>query len=317
MGPVLAAWLLYSLYKQVRSQPDLPNAIALIRDVPFGPGAWKFWLVVVLSMVNWGIEARKWQLLMRTLEPMNFFKAFRAVLSGVTVSLNMPNRIGEYGGRIIYVQEGKRIRAVSLSIAGGIAQLIVTLAMGCAGLVFMLRQLDYPGATLFGLSVFWLQIWLYLSVCALLVLLLFFFKLSWLIRMIEKIPYSHKFVHHISVLDSFDVKVLLRLLFLSALRYIVFVLQYIFMLQLMQVEVGWWQSCWVVSVMFWMLAIIPGFAIADLPIRGQISKSLFSLFSSNLAGILAVTFGIWFINLFIPAVAGSLLILGSKFFKEK
>jgi hypothetical protein len=124
-------------------------------------------------------------------------------------------------------------------------------------------------------------------------------------------------VHYINVLENFDVKVLLRLLVLSALRYIVFVLQYIFMLRMLEVGTTWWQSMWVVTVMFWMLAIIPTFAIAELPIRGKIAQSLFSLFSSNLAGILAVTFGIWFINLFIPAVAGSLLILGTKFFKEK
>ncbi len=37
----------------------------------------------------------------------------------------------------------------------------------------------------------------------------------------------------------------------------------------------------------------------------------------NTVGILGTTFGIWFINLFVPAVAGSILILGIRFFKEK
>ena len=35
-----------------------------------------------------------------------FFTAYKSVLSGVTLSLNTPNRIGEYGGRILYVKEG-------------------------------------------------------------------------------------------------------------------------------------------------------------------------------------------------------------------
>jgi hypothetical protein len=295
----------------------LPVAIALIKQAPFGPLAWMFWLIIFLSAVNWGIEARKWQLLVSALEPMSFTRALKSVLCGVTVSLNTPNRIGEYGGRIIYIHEGNRIKAVSLSIAGSIAQLIVTLAFGCGGLAYMLYRLHPESGTLFGLSTFWITTFLYISIFGLLLLLLFFFRLSWLIRLVEKLPYSVKFVHYISVLDSFDAKILLRLLFLSTLRYFVFVLQYIFMLQLMQVDANWGQSFWVVSVMFWMLAIIPTFAIAELPIRGKIGQSLFGLFSSNTLGILAVTFGIWFINLFIPAVAGSLLILGNKFFKEK
>ncbi len=295
----------------------MPVAINLIKQAPFGPQAWMFWLIILLSVVNWGIEARKWQLLVNALEPMSFTRALKSVLCGVTVSLNTPNRIGEYGGRIIYIQEGNRIKAVSLSIAGSISQLIITILFGCGGLGYMLYQLHPVSGTLFGLSPFWIKTFLYISIFVVFVMILFFFRLSWLIRMVEKLPYSVKFVHYISVLDSFDAKILLRLLFLSTLRYFVFVLQYIFMLQLMQVDTNWWQSLWVVSVMFWMLAIIPTFAIADLPIRGKIGQSLFGLFSSNTLGILAVTFGIWFINLFIPALAGSLLILGNKIFKEK
>jgi hypothetical protein len=126
-----------------------------------------------------------------------------------------------------------------------------------------------------------------------------------------KLPYSARFSKYINVLETFDAKILLRLLFLSVLRYFVFVLQYIFMLQLMQVEQSAWVGFWLVAVLFWMLAIIPSIAIAELGIRGTVAKALFS-YSSNTLGILTVTFGIWFVNLFIPALIGSVLILGIK-----
>jgi len=317
IGPLLACWLFYSLYKQVKGQPDLPRAIELIKQAPFGEHAWQFWLVIILSFANWGIEARKWQVLMQAVQRIGFWRALLSVLCGVTVSLNTPNRMGEYGGRILYVAEGNRIQAVSLSIAGGIAQLIVTVVMGCGGLVYLLGQIHAETGTIFGLSVFWVKVMLYLSVCGSLLLLLFYFRLSWLIRLVEKLPYSNRFVHYINVLENFDAKILLRLLFLSAARYGVFVIQYIFMLQLMEVNSNAWQSWWIVTVMFWMLAIVPTFAIADLPIRGKISQGLFGLVSTNALGILAVTFGIWFVNLFMPAVVGSLLILGNKFIKQR
>ena len=146
-------------------------------------------------------------------------------------------------------------------------------------------------------------------------ILVFFFRLNWLIRLLEKMPYSYRFVKYISVLETFDAKILLRLLSLSFFRYIVFVLQYIFMLQLMLVEPQYWPGFWLVSVMFWILAIIPSFAIAELGIRGTVAITLFA-YSLNTAGILAVTFSIWFINLFIPALIGSLLIWGIKIKKE-
>jgi hypothetical protein len=316
LGPLLAAWLFYSLYKQIKSQENLRDSIQLMLDAPFGAEAWKFWTVVVFAFLNWGIEARKWQTLMHNLQPLKFFTAFKAVLSGVTVSLNTPNRIGEYGGRILYVQEGKRLKAISLCIAGSMSQIIITLFMGAAGLIYLLIVTP-ADSQIMGLSLFWIKSLLYAVVVSLLVMMLLFFRLSWIIRLIEKVPTLGKFAEYVSVLDDFTPKILLRLLALSGARYLVFVIQYILMLQLMDIEFTWLQGLWTVSVLFLVLAIVPSFALADLGIRGKFSIELFQFYSSNTLGIIGATFGIWFINLFVPAFIGSLLILGTKIFKER
>lgn len=315
IGPLLAAWLFYSLYQQVKNQPDIEASLALIRAMPFGADWWKFWLVIILVFVNWGLEARKWQLLMQSVQPMSFFTAFKSVLCGVTLSLNTPNRIGEYGGRILFVNDGNRIKAITLSIAGSMAQLIITMFMGCLGLAWLFFTME-ASDSLMGISVFWLRIFLYGSIFGTIMFIIFFFRLGWLIRLINKLPYAGKFSKYINVLETFEAKILLRLLSISLFRYIVFVLQYILMLRLLQVEQNVWTGFWLITVMFWILAIIPSFAIADLGIRGTVAKTLFS-YSSNVLGILTVTFGIWFVNLFIPALIGSLLILGIKIRKDK
>ena len=317
LGPLLGAWLFYSLYKQVKGQPHLRDSIELIKLAPFGKQALKFWAVVILAFINWGIEARKWQLLVKSLQRINYFVAFKAVLSGVTLSLNTPNRIGEYGGRILYVKEGNRIKAISLSIAGSMSQLIITLLMGCTGLVFLIYTQQSSVNFIMGLSFFWVKILLLISTVAACVLLFIFFRLSWLIKIIEKIPPFVKYAHYISVLESFHAKVLLRLLSLSFTRFIVFVIQYILLLQVLNVDITWIQSFWIISILFLVLAIVPSFAIADLGIRGKFSVELLALYSANTVGIIGTTFGIWFINLFVPAIAGSILILGTKIFKEK
>ena len=316
IAPLLGAWLFYSLYKQIKGQPDLQQSIDLIKEAPFGKQAWKFWFVIALVFVNWGFEAKKWQVLLRTLQPVSFFTAYKSVLSGVTLSINTPNRIGEYGGRILYVQEGKRIKAISLSIAGSISQLIITLVMGCCGLIYIIFYQGDSHTLVMGLPAFWLKSLLFLSACATAIIVLFYFRLSWLIKLIEKIPAAAKYVQYISVLDSFNAKLLLRLLFLSFLRYIVFVIQYILLLQVLDVSILWINGFWIISILFLVLAIVPSFAIADLGIRGKFSTELLSFYSTNTVGIIGTTFGIWFINLFIPALAGSLLILGIKFFKD-
>jgi MFS family permease len=225
--------------------------------------------------------------------------------------------MGEYGGRILYVKEGSRLKAISLSIAGSISQLIVTLILGCGGLFYLLYFQTAHSGPLMGLSVFWIEILLFISAIVTAILVLFFFRLSWLIKLVEKIPASKKFIRYINVLEQFTAKLLLSLLWLSFFRYLVFVLQYILLLQVLHVEIFWVNSFWIISILFLVLAIVPSFAIADLGIRGKFSTELLSVYSINTLGILGTTFGIWFINLFIPALVGSILILGIKIFKEK
>lgn len=317
VGPLLGAWLFYSLYQQIRGQPHLRDSLVLMKDAPFGKSSWKFWLVILLALVNWGIEARKWQVLLKPLQSIRFLRAYRSVLSGLALSLNTPNRMGEYGGRILYVKEGSRLKAISLSIAGSISQLIITLALGCGGLAYLIYFSNLQTEYVMGLSLYWIKFLLLVSSIITGFLLLFFFRLSWLIKLLEKIPYSSRFTQYLNVLEQFTAKILLRLLSLSFFRYLVFVLQYILLLQLLHVEIFWFDCFWIISILFLVLAIVPSFAIADLGIRGKFSTALLSLYSANIVGILGTTFGIWCINLFIPAFAGSILILGIKFFKEK
>jgi hypothetical protein len=148
-------------------------------------------------------------------------------------------------------------------------------------------------------------------------LILFFFRLAWLTGLIEKFSKAKKFIQYVKVLEEFTPKLLLRLLSLSFFRYLVFVLQYILLLQVLNVTIFWVDSFWVISILFLVLAVVPSFAIADLGIRGKFSTELLSVYSLNTVGILGTTFGIWIINLFVPAVVGSILILGIRFFKDK
>lgn len=317
LAPLLGAWLFYSLFKQVKAQPDLQHSIDLIKHAPFGENAIKFWTVIMLVFINWGIEARKFQVVIKGIQRINYLTAYKAVLCGVTLSLNTPNRMGEYGGRILYIKEGNRIKTISLSIAGSMSQLIVTLIMGCGGLVFILFTWPTDNGFIIGLSVFWIKVLLFISAIVTSVLLFLFFRLSWLTKIMEKIPPFNKYSHYISVLESFHAKELLRLLSLSFFRFIIFVIQYILLLQALKVEIGWVEGFWIISILFLVMAIVPSFAIADLGIRGRFSTELLSLYSANTIGIIGTTFGIWFINLFIPAIAGCVLILSIKIFKDR
>ena len=268
-------------------------------------------------LINWGIESFKWQLLIKHVQHFSFGRAFKSVLSGCSVTMLTPNRIGEYGGRILYVAEENRIKAISLSLVGSISQLLVTMVMGCLGLLY-LRYLSHNiSNALTVLPEFWGDVLIYLSIGITCILLLFYLRLGWLVRTMERLPSLQKAVNHIRVLDEFDNKHLVQILFLSFIRYLVFVLQYVLMLQIMQIEIPVILCFWLMTVFYLVMAVAPSFGFIELPVRVSASWVIFKLYTTNELGIGTASLGIWLINLVIPAVVGSLLILSIKIVREK
>lgn len=278
-----------------------------------GREAWKLVAIILLMFVNWGLETRKWQVLLRHLHKISFWQAFKAILSGLAFALNTPNRIGEYGGRVLFIPEGKRVRAVSLTLAGSFSQLLVTLLLGSFGL-FVLSGRIIASAEFSSLQI-WITALQVLVIFITIIGFIIYFKLSWLVRVIEKIPGIQSYTRHIEVLEEMNVTLLLHVVLLSLLRFFVFIIQYNLMLQMMQVEMGWWNGFWTVSVLFLLLATLPTIALLELGLRWEYSIMLFGLFSANILGIYAAATGIWLINLVLPALAGSLFILGVRIFK--
>ena len=305
--------LCYSLYKQIARQPNLPQRWEEIKD------SWQhplFWLALLLMLVNWGMEARKWQLLIAALEKFSFSKAFKSVLAGCSITMLTPNRIGEYGGRIVYVQEQHRLRAITLTILGSISQFLVTIVMGTAGLIVMKYFMLEKTEAFHSIPAYLSNTLLYLSVFGSVFTLLFYLRIGWLIHVIEKIKILSKPLKYIRLLQQFSGKQLLRILLLSFLRYGVFILQYILLLSVMNIGINFTMCFWLLTVFYLLMAMAPTIGFTELPVRATASVALFSLYSSNILGIQAAALSIWLINLVMPAIIGSVLILGVKITKD-
>jgi len=52
-------------------------------------------------------------------------------------------------------------------------------------------------------------------------------------------------------------------------------------------------------------------------VRWKVGIEVVQLFDSNISGILATSLAVWIINLVVPALIGSLLILGMKVFNNR
>ena len=314
LGPLLFAWLSYSVFKQIKNQPHLEESWLNIKSSFTDTRVLNFILVFVLMFVNWSLEALKWKISVQGVQPVSFFRSLKAIFSGVSFSVTTPNRTGEYLGRVLYMDDGNRLKVISLTILGSISQLLVTIFFGLLGLLIL-----RPDITNMHLSSWmeWIKdLGIIGASLAFVVLTVFYFRIGWLVKWIDKIPAIKKYIWLINELEKTDTTQLMRLLSISMLRYFVFATQYFLLFRFFGVEVNWWQGFWATAIVFFVMAITPTIELFEVVKKMYITKEIFAIFTVNTLGIVFVTTTIWFINLVIPATMGSLLILGIKFFKK-
>jgi hypothetical protein len=298
----------------------------MIRASITGPNQFKLIIVLLMMLVNWGIEARKWQVLVRSIERISLFKAFKAVFSGQSLAVNTPNRVGEFVGRVVYLDEGHRLKGIALTIVGSMSQTIVTLLAGLVGMFAMketitgsirhiLAQVGFL-SRLQSFSGIAYEIIFYGVLFTVAVLIVVYFELSWLVKILDRLPFVHRYSYLIEKLEDMHWRELTRILSLSVSRYVVFVVQFILLLQVFEVIIPFWEAAALVSVFFLVLAVVPTISSIELSLRGLAAAELFGLYSSNSLGIIATAAGIWVLNLIIPALAGSLFIFGIKLYKK-
>lgn len=274
-------------------------------------------LVVLLMPLNWAIETFKWYMLVNRFQKLSFFKCYEAVLSGVSLAMNTPNRIGEYGGRVLYLEPSFRMRGVALTILCSVSQLFVTLVLGFVSLVVLMPYLEAAHFAGTGLSEVLVRM-LFWGVLIMSVLTgLFYFRMQWLVKLLKWVPFIKEKFSFAFVLEHLKGKLMLQILGFSFLRFIVFAVQYVLLWQALQVDIGWWQGFWSIALVFLIMAIVPSFAIADVGIRGKVALGIAGLFSTNSVAIFAGTVGIWLLNLVVPALIGSLFLLTIKIFKDR
>jgi hypothetical protein len=299
LGPLLFAWLGFSIYKQILAQTHLETSWLHIKQSLQSAKLFNVLIVVFLMMANWGIEAKKWQLSVASIYHLSFIKAFKAILSGVAFSVTMPNRIGEYFGRMLYMPEGNRLKSISVTLVGSLSQLYITLVSGAIGFIFLKNQLIQHG-------IINDRVWRFI-----------YFRIAIIEKLFEKWIKNSSYVYLIESLRTFNVQLLLRVMLLSFLRYLVFLVQYYLMFSLFDITLPFVIVWSVVSVLFFVLAVIPTIALVEVGLRGEISLRLMGMFTTNSLGISLASVSIWFINLVLPAIVGSVLFLGIKVFNRK
>ncbi len=235
-----------------------------------------------------------------------------AVLGGLALSMNTPNRIGEYFGRILYLEKGKRLLGANYSVLSGLSQLLMTLTAGLIALQIL--PLWYPVAFPFKdmLGVLFSPFSRLILLFVVLTILFFYFNYaSVFLFLSKKLP--------LKILSSLrtqfaplEINLLFRILSISLIRFMIFTTQYLLIWKALGINFDIMQGAAIVSIIYLIMAIIPTIAFAELGIRGKVALWVAGLYTNQVMAVATGTVFIWLINLMLPAIIGTFFIWNLK-----
>jgi hypothetical protein len=306
--------LFYTVARQLEKQPHWRESMHEMLQAVLGNQRWKLFGMFGLMVVNWTIESWKWQIALKPVQPIRFFHAFKAILAGTCIASFTPNRVGEYLGRMLYVNNGNKLLSITSTILCSMSQMLVTLGAGTVGILLFSSLPFYFSVSWVTPSFF--QIAGFVAGFGAVGLGMVYFRFDPLVKWLNK--WIRKNRSRIVLPENFQFSPLLSILLLSTVRYCVFLVQYFLLFSLFGMSLDLQQIFTGVSVMFVLMSIVPTLTfLTDLGFRWLAGIQIFQVYTANTAGILAVSLGIWLINLIIPALIGSLLILRIKLFQNK
>lgn len=309
---VIFGLLLYALYVQVFATDSLDTLRQAFLLELKDPEWWYAGLAVALVPVNWLLETFKWQVLLRPEVRLPLGKALKAVLGGVTVSLFMPNRTGEYAGRLLLTDATHNWRVVLATLIGSLAQIVVLTGLGISGagfFVWYVTTWELPGAV---------EVWVVLTMGWLGLVWLYFHTRS-VVYVLRRLPFGNwldRYLSHLLIHGSCTQFQLVSALSLAFLRYFVYAGQYLLLLGFFGINPGFWQGASGIATVFLLQTGIPLPPFGALLARSEIALLVWSAFEANEISILSATNALFIINLTLPALCGAFFIFRTNVLKS-
>ncbi len=245
-----------------------------------GTGSWDlFFIVLVLLPVNLGLEAQKWRIAVAKEQRVSFVQAFFYVVTSLPYGVLTPSRVGEWYGRARNME--KTGRGVVLGAMTGIAQQIVTVVAGVAGLLYLGKG-D-------------VKLWLIAGIAL--------FILGFIVVLILN---RHKTWYNTDLMKE---KGFVKVFILSVIRYLVFSTQFVLLMMFFGVKAGIGAIYSAIAAGYLFSYFLPLNSIVELGIRMGTVLYIMSGMGVDPVGVVWATLMVWVINIVLPSLAGSILIV--------
>lgn len=260
--------------------------------------------------LNWLVESIKWRSLVLPWKSISLLQSIKAIMGGIAVGIVTPARLGEYAGRYALLPGADKQKSIPATLVSSISQNIINVIAGYLGaLVFCFLYFPINRFTYLALSV--------IGLVGIFLILILFYRMSSIdLSMLSRYRWGKILLKQANVLTYYHSGLLHYTLSLSALRYLIYSIQYVMILYYFGIDISFIAALSGVSVIFLLQSGVPLPPMLSVVARGELAIVVWSLFTDNVAGILVATFCLWIINLVLPALLGLLIVLNVNLTKS-
>ena len=259
-------------------------------------------MTLFLMLVNWSLEAIKWQYIIKWIKVISFYKAIKTVLLGLAFSFFTPRGIGEYFARAYTLDVTRKLPIVLSLLLARMTQLFVLVLGGVIGGFIILEKASDGLVSFdsFNLTVGVLSLLLSVGIVGL-ISLRFKVKIKQVIQLLKKS-------------GLMTMSVMLTVTLMSLIRYLTYCLQFLLLvLAFGVVDVSLFNLFGAVMFTFLMKALVPVFNfMSDLGVREVFAVIFLSMVGVPEEIALSASLLLWFINIVLPTIAGALLVFKTK-----
>jgi hypothetical protein len=301
---IFAFWFIYN---KLVTNNNLHNFREILSRLPGAEIITVLAVVLLLMLLNWGLEALKWKRLLIQVEKLNVWRAIESVFCGLTWAVFTPNRIGEYGGRVFFLSPKRRVIGIVAMAVGNIGQMVLTNVFGAICIcTFICRFVNLDYRLLYAVIV--------LSVMFCLFFVVFYFNIRWLNGLLLSMRFTRKYKKFYSILGRYQKAELFKILMFCLARYVVFSTQYFIMFYWLIPDLHYLDILMMVCILFFVQSTLPSLDLFDIGVRSVTASYFFSFVTRQDVAVIACTASIWLINIIIPAILGSYFVFKLNFF---
>lgn len=295
------------IYRRLNNNTNLHNFQQLVSQISRGHAILVMSAVLGLMLANWLLEAAKWRYLAQRLSHITFWRSIEAVFCGLTWAIFTPNRIGEYGGRVMFLPQRKRVHGMFAMAVGSFGQNVVTNVLGSIAILWFVANYLH------------VSVWVYLGILVLAlalmsVMILFFFNIKWMVSFLNSIKFLRKYHRFFDIMGRYKFTELMRVMGFCLARFAVFSSQYYLLIHMFIPQLPLYEILLLIFVLFFIQSALPSLDLFDFGVRAYTADVLFGYVTDQKIAIIACVTAVWFINLILPAILGSVFVLKLRFF---